>query len=166
MNVYSIVTTTSRCCSTSGRPARLSTVKATEERGTGVTGAAAAEQVDEFRRVLRPDAATDVFGARSLSGDDPRVEDVVQEALLIARHRWDRVGHYDRQYAWAIKVELRMLNHLRTSYRSLVSGHRFDGTAPTGTIPKEWSSGLVDRAGDDGERRRPHIPSTPTCTSR
>jgi RNA polymerase sigma-70 factor (ECF subfamily) len=50
---------------------------------------------------------------RSLSGDDPRVEDVVQEALLIARHRWDRVGTYDRPDAWVIKVALRMLNRWR-----------------------------------------------------
>jgi RNA polymerase sigma-70 factor (ECF subfamily) len=81
-----------------------------------VTGAAEAVQLDgpvnfvEFCVLVRPQMCSVL---RALSGDDPRVEDVVQEALMIARHRWDRVGRYDRPDAWVVKVALRMLNRWR-----------------------------------------------------
>jgi RNA polymerase sigma-70 factor (ECF subfamily) len=67
---------------------------------------------------------------RSLSGDDPRVEDVLQEALLIARHRWGRVGTYDRPDAWVIKVALRMLNRWRRHDDRLSPLERDEREAP------------------------------------
>ncbi|WP_433287693.1 RNA polymerase sigma factor [Pseudonocardia sp. CA-142604] len=47
---------------------------------------------------------------RSMSGGgDQYVEDVVQEALMIARHRWEDVALYERPDAWVIKVALRLM---------------------------------------------------------
>lgn len=46
---------------------------------------------------------------RSVAGNDARVEDVVQEALILARHRWSDIGWYDRPDAWLVKVALRLL---------------------------------------------------------
>jgi RNA polymerase sigma-70 factor (ECF subfamily) len=47
---------------------------------------------------------------RSLTGNDPHVEDALQEAFMIARHRWGDVGRYARPDAWVIKVALRTLS--------------------------------------------------------
>src|ERR1700754_1612651 len=47
---------------------------------------------------------------RSMSGDGGQyVEDVVQESLMIARHRWEDGGLYERPDAWVIKVALRLM---------------------------------------------------------
>jgi RNA polymerase sigma-70 factor, ECF subfamily len=47
---------------------------------------------------------------RSMSGGGGQyVEDVVQEALMIARHRWEDVALYERPDAWVIKVALRLM---------------------------------------------------------
>jgi RNA polymerase sigma-70 factor (ECF subfamily) len=50
---------------------------------------------------------------RSLTGNNPHVEDALQEAFMIARHRWDDVGGYARPDAWVIKVALRTLSGWR-----------------------------------------------------
>lgn len=42
--------------------------------------------------------------AWSLTGDFAAAEDVAQEALEAAWHRWDRVGGYDKPGAWARRV--------------------------------------------------------------
>jgi RNA polymerase sigma-70 factor, ECF subfamily len=47
---------------------------------------------------------------RSMNGGGGQdVEDAVQEALMIARHRWEDVGLYDRPDAWVVKVALRLM---------------------------------------------------------
>lgn len=42
--------------------------------------------------------------AWSLTGDLATAEDVAQEALEAAWHRWDRIGGYDKPGAWARRV--------------------------------------------------------------
>jgi RNA polymerase sigma-70 factor (ECF subfamily) len=81
-----------------------------------VTEAADAVDLDEPLSfieffVLRQSRMCSVL--RSLTGNDPRVEDALQEAFLIARHRWEDVGRYDRPEAWVIKVALRILSGWR-----------------------------------------------------
>jgi RNA polymerase sigma-70 factor (ECF subfamily) len=116
----------------------------------GVTGAAEAEQLDEpvsfveFCVLTRPRMCSVL---RSLSGDDPRVEDVVQEALLIARHRWDRVGTYDRPDAWVIKVALRMLHRWRRhDSRASPLGDEEDETSADGAAGQAFER--IERAVD------------------
>jgi RNA polymerase sigma-70 factor (ECF subfamily) len=46
---------------------------------------------------------------RALTGGHRDVEDAVQEALLLARHRWAEVGAYAHPEAWVVRVALRML---------------------------------------------------------
>ena len=45
----------------------------------------------------------------ALSGDTRVVEDIAQDALLIARHRWDDIRSYDKPEAWVLKVALRLM---------------------------------------------------------
>ena len=45
----------------------------------------------------------------ALSGDTRVVEDVAQDALLIARHRWHDIHAYDKPEAWVLKVAIRLM---------------------------------------------------------
>jgi RNA polymerase sigma-70 factor (ECF subfamily) len=45
----------------------------------------------------------------ALTGDTRVVEDVAQDALLIARHRWDGIHSYDKPEAWVLKVAIRLM---------------------------------------------------------
>lgn len=44
-----------------------------------------------------------------LTTDTRYVEDAVQEALLIARHHWITIRHYDNPGAWALRVAMQQL---------------------------------------------------------
>jgi RNA polymerase sigma factor (sigma-70 family) len=100
-------------------------MKGPEERGGGVTEAADAAGPDEPLSfveffVLGQPRMCSVL--RSLTGNDPRVEDALQEAFMTARHRWDDVGCYARPDAWVIKVALRILNGWRRRDRAALPG--------------------------------------------
>jgi len=45
----------------------------------------------------------------ALTGDTRAVEDVAQDALLIARHRWHDIHAYDKPEAWVLKVAIRLM---------------------------------------------------------
>ncbi|MFS8096221.1 sigma-70 family RNA polymerase sigma factor [Lentzea alba] len=45
----------------------------------------------------------------ALTGDTRVVEDVAQDALLIAQHRWDDISSYDKPEAWVLKVAIRLM---------------------------------------------------------
>ena len=45
----------------------------------------------------------------ALTGDTRVVEDVAQDALLIARHRWRDIHAYDKPEAWVLKVAIRLM---------------------------------------------------------
>jgi len=53
----------------------------------------------------------------ALSGDTRVVEDVAQDALLIARHRWGDVRSYDKPEAWVLKVAIRLLRRWQRQHR-------------------------------------------------
>lgn len=45
----------------------------------------------------------------ALTGDTRVVEDIAQDALLIARHRWSDIRSYDKPEAWVLKVAIRLM---------------------------------------------------------
>ncbi|MFD4672056.1 RNA polymerase sigma factor [Lentzea sp. NPDC058450] len=45
----------------------------------------------------------------ALSGDSRVVEDIAQDAMVIARHRWHDIHAYDKPEAWVLKVAIRLL---------------------------------------------------------
>ncbi|MEU0881988.1 sigma-70 family RNA polymerase sigma factor [Lentzea sp. NPDC005914] len=45
----------------------------------------------------------------ALTGDTRVVEDVAQDALVIARHRWHDIHAYDKPEAWVLKVAIRLM---------------------------------------------------------
>lgn len=45
----------------------------------------------------------------ALSGDTRAVEDIAQDALVIARHRWHDIRTYDKPEAWVLKVAIRLM---------------------------------------------------------
>jgi RNA polymerase sigma-70 factor (ECF subfamily) len=45
----------------------------------------------------------------ALTGDTRVVEDVAQDALLIAQHRWHDIHAYDKPEAWVLKVAIRLM---------------------------------------------------------
>jgi RNA polymerase sigma-70 factor, ECF subfamily len=50
----------------------------------------------------------------AIASDSRFVDDVVQDALLIARYKWPEICHYDKPAAWVTKVALRLLRrHLK-----------------------------------------------------
>lgn len=53
----------------------------------------------------------------ALSGDTRVVEDVAQDALLIARHRWGDVHTYDKPEAWVLKVAIRLMRRWQHRHR-------------------------------------------------
>ncbi|MCP2243678.1 sigma-70 family RNA polymerase sigma factor [Lentzea aerocolonigenes] len=53
----------------------------------------------------------------SLTGDTRVVEDVAQDALLIARHRWDDIHAYDKPEAWVLKVAIRLMRRAQQRYQ-------------------------------------------------
>lgn len=71
-------------------------------------------EFDEFFRTCLPSLTRTLA---SLSDDNRVVEDVAQEALLIARHRWADVGSYDKPEAWVLKVALRRLRRWQHRHR-------------------------------------------------
>lgn len=72
----------------------------------------------EFCVLTRPRVCASL---RAMTGGDRDVEDAVQEALLIARHRWHEVGSYDYPEAWLVRVSLRMLVRWRTRDRARIA---------------------------------------------
>lgn len=78
---------------------------------------------------------------RTMAGGDRDVEDAVQEALLLARHRWAEVGAYEHPEAWLVRVGLRILLRWRTRDRARFAG--LDHDPPDDT---------ADRALDHAER--------------
>jgi len=59
-----------------------------------------------FYQRQRP-ALTTAF--RRMTDDTRYVDDAIQEALLIARHKWPQVSTYDKPEAWVAKVALRLM---------------------------------------------------------
>lgn len=45
----------------------------------------------------------------ALTGDTRAVEDIAQDALVIARHRWHDIRAYDKPEAWVLKVAIRLM---------------------------------------------------------
>jgi RNA polymerase sigma-70 factor (ECF subfamily) len=45
----------------------------------------------------------------ALTGDTRAVEDIAQDALVIARHRWHDIRTYDKPDAWVLKVAIRLM---------------------------------------------------------
>lgn len=45
----------------------------------------------------------------ALTGDTRVVEDIAQDALLIAQHRWGDIRSYDKPEAWVLKVAIRLM---------------------------------------------------------
>jgi len=45
----------------------------------------------------------------ALTGDTRVVEDVAQDAMVIARHRWQDIRSYDKPEAWVLKVAIRLM---------------------------------------------------------
>ncbi|SDN93286.1 RNA polymerase sigma factor [Lentzea jiangxiensis] len=45
----------------------------------------------------------------ALNGDTRVVEDMAQDALVIAQHRWHDVHAYDKPEAWVLKVAIRLM---------------------------------------------------------
>jgi RNA polymerase sigma-70 factor (ECF subfamily) len=70
----------------------------------------------------------------AIASDSRFVDDVVQDALLIARYKWPEICQYDKPGAWVTKVALRLLRrHLKTDskhYTPLVVDD--DHRRPTG----------------------------------
>ena len=52
----------------------------------------------------------------SLTGDTRVVEDVAQDALVIARHRWHDIHAYDKPEAWVLKVAIRLMRRWQQRY--------------------------------------------------
>lgn len=71
----------------------------------------------DFCVIARPRVCASLRAMTS-SRDGEAVEDAVQEALLIARHRWDEVGAYRFPEAWLVRVSLRILVRWRDRDRS------------------------------------------------
>ncbi|USX51197.1 sigma-70 family RNA polymerase sigma factor [Lentzea sp. HUAS12] len=67
----------------------------------------------EFFRECRP-VLTRTLTA--LSGDTRVVEDIAQDALLIAQHRWGDIHAYDKPEAWVLKVAIRLLRRWEQKY--------------------------------------------------
>ncbi|WP_434439187.1 RNA polymerase sigma factor [Lentzea sp. E54] len=45
----------------------------------------------------------------ALTGDTRAVEDIAQDALVIAQHRWNDIHAYDKPEAWVLKVAIRLM---------------------------------------------------------
>ncbi|WP_439661400.1 RNA polymerase sigma factor [Lentzea sp. HUAS TT2] len=45
----------------------------------------------------------------ALSGDTRVVEDIAQDAFVIAQHRWNDIRAYDKPQAWVLKVAIRLM---------------------------------------------------------
>jgi len=52
----------------------------------------------------------------ALSGDTRVVEDIAQDALVIARHRWSDIHAYDKPEAWVLKVAIRLMRRWQQRY--------------------------------------------------
>jgi RNA polymerase sigma-70 factor (ECF subfamily) len=68
----------------------------------------------EFFRTCLP-VVTRTLAA--LTGDTRVVDDVAQDALLIARHRWDDIHAYDKPEAWVLKVAIRLMRRWQQRHR-------------------------------------------------
>ena len=77
----------------------------------------------EFCVLARPRVCA---ALRTMTGGERDVEDVVQEALILARHRWAEVGAYEHPEAWLVRVSLRMLVRWRTRDRARLAGLEHD----------------------------------------
>ena len=53
----------------------------------------------------------------ALTGDTRVVEDVAQDALLIAQHRWGDISSYDKPEAWVLKVAIRLMRRWQQRYQ-------------------------------------------------
>ncbi|GHH46605.1 RNA polymerase sigma factor [Lentzea cavernae] len=52
----------------------------------------------------------------ALSDDNRAVEDIAQDALLIAQHRWCDIHAYDKPEAWVLKVAIRLMRRWQQRY--------------------------------------------------
>ncbi|SER23670.1 RNA polymerase sigma-70 factor, ECF subfamily [Lentzea xinjiangensis] len=52
----------------------------------------------------------------ALTGDTRAVDDVAQDALVIARHRWADISTYDKPEAWVLKVAIRLMRRWQQRY--------------------------------------------------
>ena len=92
--------------------------------------------VEDFDAFYRRSFAGLVVLAVAVTGQRAGAEDVVQDAMLDAHRRWDRVGAYDAPRSWArrvviqraMKVSRKRANERRSHLRA-VAGH--DGVATT-----------------------------------
>lgn len=55
----------------------------------------------------------------AVGGDGWDVEDVAQEAFILARRRWVDLRHYQKPEAWVMKVALQLLRRWRARERRL-----------------------------------------------
>jgi RNA polymerase sigma-70 factor (ECF subfamily) len=74
----------------------------------------------------------------ALGGDARNVEDVTQEAFILARHRWTELRNYQKPEAWVMKVALQLLRRWHARER------RFD------TEPTSESATIFDSLPADG----------------
>ncbi|GAB2834074.1 RNA polymerase sigma factor [Lentzea nigeriaca] len=62
----------------------------------------------------------------ALNGDTRVVEDIAQDALVIAQHRWADVHAYDKPEAWVLKVAIRLMRRWQ---------QRHQHETPLGSMP-------------------------------
>ncbi|GLY53438.1 sigma-70 family RNA polymerase sigma factor [Lentzea sp. NBRC 102530] len=74
----------------------------------------------EFFRECRP-VVTRTLTA--LSGDTRVVDDIAQDAFVIAQHRWADIHAYDKPEAWVLKVAIRLMRRYQQkhSHEALVA---------------------------------------------
>ncbi|MDX8031089.1 sigma-70 family RNA polymerase sigma factor [Lentzea sp. BCCO 10_0856] len=53
----------------------------------------------------------------ALTGDTRVVDDVAQDALVIAQHRWGDIHAYDKPEAWVLKVAIRLMRRWQQKYQ-------------------------------------------------
>ena len=67
-----------------------------------------------------------------LTTDTRYLDDAAQDALLIARHHWEKIRHYDKPEAWLLKVALRILRRWQArDYQRLRPLHEADNSEDT-----------------------------------
>ncbi|MET9224868.1 sigma-70 family RNA polymerase sigma factor [Lentzea sp. NPDC003310] len=66
----------------------------------------------------------------ALSDDNRVVDDIAQDALLIARHRWSDIHAYDKPQAWVLKVAIRLLRRWQQRDRETLLAEVPEGVQP------------------------------------
>lgn len=72
-----------------------------------------AVKVTPFETFYRENYQSLLGVALAMAKDTASAEDLVQEALISAHHRWDRVSQYDSPHAWVRRVLINRATSLR-----------------------------------------------------